>query len=134
MNTEKLTTKSRDAVTAAVRQALTHGNPNTEPVHLLHGLLLTPDNTVGTLLEAAVAARNPAAAGEIRGALILGLWRGRLDCGLHCKHARPYSARASMLRWACVVGINVSEQCHAGGTFDPEKTASWPRLRPFQGG
>ncbi|MBB1511603.1 ATP-dependent chaperone ClpB [Tessaracoccus sp. MC1627] len=55
MNTEKLTTKSRDAVTAAARQALTHGNPNTEPVHLLHGLLLTPDNTVGALLEAAGA-------------------------------------------------------------------------------
>ena len=46
MNTERLTTKSRDAVTAAVRQALTNGNPNTEPVHLLHGLLLTPDNKV----------------------------------------------------------------------------------------
>ena len=52
MNTEKLTTKSRDAVTAAVRQALTGGNPNAEPVHLLHGLLLTPDNTVGPLMEA----------------------------------------------------------------------------------
>ena len=51
MNTEKLTTKSRDAVTAAVRQALTNGNPNAEPVHLLHGLLLTPDNTVGPLME-----------------------------------------------------------------------------------
>ncbi|MEZ5084855.1 MAG: ATP-dependent chaperone ClpB [Tessaracoccus sp.] len=51
MNTDKLTTKSRDAVTAAVRQALTGGNPNAEPVHLLHGLLLTPDNTVGPLLE-----------------------------------------------------------------------------------
>lgn len=52
MNTEKLTTKSRDAVTAAVRQALTNGNAITEPLHLLHGLLITPDNTVGTLLEA----------------------------------------------------------------------------------
>ena len=52
MNTEKLTTKSRDAVTAAVRQALTAGNPSAEPVHLLHGLLLTPDNTVGHLLAA----------------------------------------------------------------------------------
>ena len=52
MNTEKLTTKSRDAVTAAVRQALTAGNPSAEPVHLLHGLLLTPDNTVGALLSA----------------------------------------------------------------------------------
>ena len=52
MNTERLTTKSLDALTAAVRQALTNGNPNTEPEHLLHGLLLPPDNTVGTLLEA----------------------------------------------------------------------------------
>ncbi|SDL23423.1 ATP-dependent chaperone ClpB [Tessaracoccus oleiagri] len=52
MNTDKLTTKSRDAVTAAVRQALTNGNPSAEPQHLLHGLLLTPDNTVAPLLEA----------------------------------------------------------------------------------
>jgi len=59
VNTEKLTTKSRDAVTAAVRQALTAGNPSAEPVHLLHGLLLTPDNTVGHLLTAVGA--DPAA-------------------------------------------------------------------------
>ena len=59
MNTEKLTTKSRDAVTAAVRQALTAGNPSAEPVHLLHGLLLAPDNTVGHLLTAVGA--DPAA-------------------------------------------------------------------------
>lgn len=52
MNVEKLTTKSRDAVTSAVRQALTNGNPNAEPAHLLHGLLLAPDNTVGALLQA----------------------------------------------------------------------------------
>ena len=51
MNTEKLTTKSRDAVTSAVRQALTKGNPSAEPAHLLHGLLLVPDNTVAPLLE-----------------------------------------------------------------------------------
>jgi len=59
VNTEKLTTKSRDAVTAAVRQALTAGNPSAEPVHLLHGLLLAPDNTVGHLLTAVGA--DPAA-------------------------------------------------------------------------
>ncbi len=51
MNTEKLTTKSRDAVTSAVRQALTNGNPSAEPAHLLHALLLVPDNTVAPLLE-----------------------------------------------------------------------------------
>ncbi len=65
MNTEKLTTKSRDAVTAAVRQALTNGNPSAEPEHLLHGLLLTPDNTVGALLEAAGASAQRVDAGAV---------------------------------------------------------------------
>jgi len=51
MDTEKLTTRSRDAVSAAVRNALTNGNPNAEPVHLLHALLLVPDNTVAPLLS-----------------------------------------------------------------------------------
>ena len=36
MDTNKLTTKSRDAVSAALRNALTAGNPNAEPSHLLH--------------------------------------------------------------------------------------------------
>ncbi|MBA3020399.1 ATP-dependent chaperone ClpB [Propionicimonas sp.] len=51
MDTEKLTTRSRDAVSAALRTALTKGNPNAEPVHLLHALLLVPDNTVAPLLN-----------------------------------------------------------------------------------
>ncbi|MFC7621704.1 ATP-dependent chaperone ClpB [Microlunatus sp. GCM10028923] len=50
MDTNKLTTKSRDAVSAALRNALTSGNPSAEPQHLLHGLLMVPDNTVGPLL------------------------------------------------------------------------------------
>jgi ATP-dependent Clp protease ATP-binding subunit ClpB len=52
MDTEKLTTRSRDAVSAAMRIALTKGNPHAEPVHLLHALLLVPDNTVAPLLNA----------------------------------------------------------------------------------
>ncbi len=52
MDTSKLTAKSRDAVSAALRNALTNGNPSAEPVHLLHALLMVPDNTVGTLLAA----------------------------------------------------------------------------------
>ncbi len=52
MNTDKLTTRSRDAVTTAVRLALTNGNPTAEAEHLLRALLLVPDNTVGPLLEA----------------------------------------------------------------------------------
>ncbi|MCW3158690.1 ATP-dependent chaperone ClpB [Micropruina sonneratiae] len=52
MDTSKLTAKSRDAVSAALRNALTNGNPSAEPVHLLHALLMVPDNTVGSLLSA----------------------------------------------------------------------------------
>ncbi|MFV0453109.1 MAG: Clp protease N-terminal domain-containing protein, partial [Propioniciclava sp.] len=52
MDTAKLTTRSRDAVSAALRNALTAGNPQTEPCHLLHALLMVPDNTVGALLTA----------------------------------------------------------------------------------
>ncbi|TDT34536.1 ATP-dependent chaperone ClpB [Naumannella halotolerans] len=59
MDTEKLTTKSRDAVSTAIRLALTGGNPSAEPVHLLHALLMVPDNTVGPLLAAVGA--DPAA-------------------------------------------------------------------------
>ena len=52
MDTSKLTAKSRDAVSAALRNALTNGNPSAEPVHLLHALLMVPDNTVATVLSA----------------------------------------------------------------------------------
>jgi ATP-dependent Clp protease ATP-binding subunit ClpB len=52
LDTNKLTTKSRDAVSAALRNALTAGNPNAEPVHLLHALLMVPGNTVAPLISA----------------------------------------------------------------------------------
>jgi len=52
MDTNKLTTKSRDAVSTALRTALTSGNPNAEPSHLLYALLLTPGNTVTPLITA----------------------------------------------------------------------------------
>ena len=45
-----LTTMSRDAVTAATRHALAHGNPSVEPSHLLHALFPIPDNTVSPLV------------------------------------------------------------------------------------
>ena len=64
MDTEKLTTMSRDAVTAAVRLALTKGNPTAEPSHLLHAMLMVPENSVAPLLKAvnADSARIDAAA------------------------------------------------------------------------
>ena len=55
MDTNKLTTKSRDAVSAALRTALTEGNPYAEPSHLLHALLQVPGNTAAPLIAAAGA-------------------------------------------------------------------------------
>ncbi len=52
MDTEKLTTMSRDAVSAAIRNALAAGNPTVEPQHLLHALLMVPENSVAPLLAA----------------------------------------------------------------------------------
>jgi ATP-dependent Clp protease ATP-binding subunit ClpB len=48
----KLTQKSQDALSAAVRRAATEGNPHVEPVHLLVALLGQGDGTTVPLLEA----------------------------------------------------------------------------------
>jgi ATP-dependent Clp protease ATP-binding subunit ClpB len=48
----KLTQRSQEAVSAAVRRAATEGNPQVEPVHLLVALLGQSDGIAGPLLEA----------------------------------------------------------------------------------
>ena len=53
MDTEKLTSLATDGVTTAVRLALSAGNPQAEPVHLLRALLLTPNSSCEKLLNAA---------------------------------------------------------------------------------
>src|SRR6188472_1710674 len=68
MDTSKLTTKSRDAVSAALRTALTQGNPYAEPSHLLHVLLEVPGNTVAPLLSA-VGADPAVVAAAAKGAI-----------------------------------------------------------------
>jgi ATP-dependent Clp protease ATP-binding subunit ClpB len=52
---DKLTRKSQEAVSAAIRQAASDGNPQVEPVHLLLALLNQADGTARPLLEAAGA-------------------------------------------------------------------------------
>ena len=52
MEPNKLTTKSQEAVSAAVRLAAERGNPAAEPVHLLHVLLAQTEGTVPPLLAA----------------------------------------------------------------------------------
>jgi ATP-dependent Clp protease ATP-binding subunit ClpB len=49
---QKLTTKSQEALSAAVRKAATDGNPAVEPIHLLSALLAQQDSVVRPLLEA----------------------------------------------------------------------------------
>src|SRR4051812_15000376 len=48
----KLTQKSQEAVSAAVRRAATEGHPQVEPAHLLVALLAQGDGTARPLLEA----------------------------------------------------------------------------------
>src|SRR6201985_3810350 len=52
---DKLTRKSQEALTAAIRQGGSDGNPQVEPVHLLLALLKQADGTAQPLLEAAGA-------------------------------------------------------------------------------
>jgi ATP-dependent Clp protease ATP-binding subunit ClpB len=52
---DKLTRKSQEAISTAVRQAASDGNPQVEPVHLLMALLAQADGTARPLLEAAGA-------------------------------------------------------------------------------
>ncbi len=53
VDTNKLTTRSQEALATAIRLALTAGNPNAEPVHLLKALLLPADSTSAALIKEA---------------------------------------------------------------------------------
>ena len=52
MDTERLTTKSQEAVSTAVQRAAAQGHPEVAPVHLLLALLAQPDGIAGHLLQA----------------------------------------------------------------------------------
>jgi ATP-dependent Clp protease ATP-binding subunit ClpB len=55
---DKLTRKSQEALSAAIRKAASDGNPQVEPVHLLLELLKQAEGTAKPLLEAAGADMN----------------------------------------------------------------------------
>jgi ATP-dependent Clp protease ATP-binding subunit ClpB len=71
MEANKLTTKSQEALSAAVRQSVDRGNPATEPTHLLAALLAQGDGTAVPLLRAVgadvadVRAENEALTGRL---------------------------------------------------------------------
>jgi ATP-dependent Clp protease ATP-binding subunit ClpB len=55
MDADKLTTKTQDAFSTAVRRAAADGHPQVEPVHLLLALLAQPEGTTIPVLDAAGA-------------------------------------------------------------------------------
>ena len=71
MEANKLTTKSQEALSAAVRHSVDRGNPAVEPAHLLGALLEQTDGTAGPLLRAVgadltdVRAENDAVQGRL---------------------------------------------------------------------
>ena len=71
MDASKFTTKSQEALSAAIRQAANAGNPDVAPVHLLLALLEQPEGIARPLLEAVGAdpQRVRAAAQRLRDAL-----------------------------------------------------------------
>ena len=56
MDTERLTTRSQEAVAAAVRRAAAEGHPEVAPVHLLLALLDQADGIAAPLLPLLPAA------------------------------------------------------------------------------
>ncbi|WP_377270441.1 ATP-dependent chaperone ClpB [Peterkaempfera sp. SMS 1(5)a] len=71
MDASKFTTKTQEALSAAIRQAANAGNPDVAPVHVLLALLEQPEGTARPLLEAvgADAQRVRAAAQRLAEAL-----------------------------------------------------------------
>src|SRR5438309_1323495 len=55
MDSYKLTTKSQEALSAAVQSAATAGHPHVEPIHILLALLAQTDGIARPLLQAAGA-------------------------------------------------------------------------------
>ncbi|MFD0277176.1 ATP-dependent chaperone ClpB [Kitasatospora sp. NPDC127111] len=71
MDASKFTTKTQDALSAAIRQAGSAGNPDVKPVHILTALLEQPEGIARPLLEAVGAdvARTDAEARRLLAAL-----------------------------------------------------------------
>ncbi|HJD81069.1 MAG TPA: ATP-dependent chaperone ClpB, partial [Kitasatospora aureofaciens] len=65
MDASKFTTKTQDALSAAIRQAGAAGNPDVKPVHILIALLEQPEGIARPLLEA-VGANVPRIDAEAR--------------------------------------------------------------------
>ncbi|HEY5336397.1 MAG TPA: Clp protease N-terminal domain-containing protein, partial [Mycobacteriales bacterium] len=89
MDANTLTTKSREALSAAVTGAATAGNPEVDPAHLLTAILADPDGAaVGVL---AAAGGDPAAAARGAEAIL-----GRLAAARGATTAAPQLGRLAL--------------------------------------
>jgi ATP-dependent Clp protease ATP-binding subunit ClpB len=145
MNTERLTTKSREVIAAAVAAATQRGNSTLEPWHLLLALLDTGGSTAGGLLRAVGA--NPA---DVRRAAVraveqLPAARGSSVAepslsrefvnaiGAAEQIARPlgdeYVSTEHLLAGLARVGGAVSQQLKQVGATEENLVAAFPTVR-----
>jgi ATP-dependent Clp protease ATP-binding subunit ClpB len=85
----KLTTRSQEALSDAVRAAAAAGHPNVEPVHLLHALLGQPEGVAAALLCALDI--DPAEVAAAAGAAV-----GRLPSASGATVSAPQPSRATL--------------------------------------
>ena len=86
MNADRLTTKSQEALSAAVGRASSEGHPDFEPLHLLWALLDQQGGIAGSLLEAAGASPD-----QVRSAVVDAL--GRIPRASGVTVSRPDPSR-----------------------------------------
>src|SRR3954463_6708579 len=89
MDSYKLTTRSQDALSAAVQSAATAGHPHVEPLHLLLSLLAQTDGIARPLIQA--AGGDPASVAEHAQGLL-----GRLPAATGATVAAPGLARPAI--------------------------------------
>jgi ATP-dependent Clp protease ATP-binding subunit ClpB len=145
MNTERLTTKSREVIAAAAAAAAQRGNSTVEPWHLLLALLDTGGSTAGGLLRAVganpadvrrAAARAVEQLPAARGSSVAepSLSREFVNAiGAAEQIARPlgdeYVSTEHLLAGLAQVGGAVSQQLKQAGATEENLVAAFPTVR-----
>jgi ATP-dependent Clp protease ATP-binding subunit ClpB len=145
MNTERLTTKSREAITGAVALAGQRGHATVEPWHLLLSLLDTGGSTAGGLLRAVGA--NPADVRRAAARAVEGMPAARGSSvaepslsrafvnaiGAAEQVARPlgdeYVSTEHLLAGLAQVGGEVSQLLKQVGATEEQLVAAFPAIR-----
>jgi ATP-dependent Clp protease ATP-binding subunit ClpB len=145
MNAERLTTKSREVITAAVASASQRGHATVEPWHLLLSLLDTGGSTATALLRAVGA--NPAEVRRTAVRAVEGLPTARGSSVAEPSIAREfanalaaaeqiarplgdeYVSTEHLLAGLAQVGGPVSQALQAAGATEQQLVAAFPQIR-----